>query len=248
MRIQFRLVRRQPDALLTLCALPFTAVILLSIVIDAKRPDLVLNAVLAPALIGLWVFSISFVTDLIDDERRLGTWEQAMAAPAALHSVLAGKVSTAIVLGVLPLGETWLLAKAFFGVTITLQHPWVFLLTWLVSLGAMAGTSLVLVAALLLSRNGSVYGNFLTFPIYLLSGVMVPVSYLPEFVRPISSVVFLSWSADLMRDAFGNATPANVIWRLAAIVGLGTAAAVGGRFLLGAVLRRGKETGTMTYA
>ena len=35
----------------------------------------------------------------------------------------------------------------------------------------------------------------------MLGGILVPVSVLPHWIRPLSSVVFLSWSADLLRAA-----------------------------------------------
>ncbi|GLZ31121.1 hypothetical protein Lesp02_33090 [Lentzea sp. NBRC 105346] len=103
-------------------------------------------------------------------------------------------------------------------------------------------------AAMMLSRNSAVYGNFLSFPIYILSGVMVPVSYLPDFLEPLSRLVFLSWSADLMRDSLAAASVPNAGWRLLVIIGLGATGLVGGRVLLSAVLRRAREQGAWTYA
>jgi ABC-2 type transport system permease protein len=247
-RTQYALVRRQPDDLLTLCTIPFTAVIMLSVVIHAVRPDLVANALLAPALIGLWAFAINVAGDAMEGERWIGTIELGMAAPGSVHSVYFGRVMAVMGLGVLPLGETWLLGWLFFDVAPPVHHPWLFAGTMLASIFAMGGTGMAYAAAMLLSRNSGVYGNFLSFPIYILSGVMVPVSYLPDFLEPLSRLVFLSWSADLMRDSLTTAPVAHAGWRLLAIVALGVAGLLGGRYLLGAVLRRARELGTVTYA
>ncbi|GLZ31123.1 hypothetical protein Lesp02_33110 [Lentzea sp. NBRC 105346] len=108
-RIQFWLIRRQPDDLLTLCTIPFTAVIMLSVVIHAIRPDLVTNALLAPALIGLWGFSIGLAGEVIESERWVGTLNPSLAAPTEMHSVYFGRIMAVMGLGVIPLGETWLL-------------------------------------------------------------------------------------------------------------------------------------------
>ncbi|MFJ6671919.1 ABC transporter permease [Actinosynnema sp. NPDC091369] len=247
-RTQFWLLRRQPDELLTLCTIPFTVVMMLSIVLHAARPDLVANAFLAPTLIGLWGFATGLATTVLVGERWTSTLELGMAAPGAVHSVYLGRISAVMVLGVVPLGETWLLGRLLFGVTPVVHHAWVFWAAMAASVFAMVGTSLLLAASMLLSKNSNNYLNFLSFPIYLLSGVMVPVQYLPEPLQPLSHVIFLSWSADLMRDALAAGPVADVGWRLPAIVGLGVAALVGGRVLLAAILRRARELGVVTYA
>ncbi|RDI23105.1 ABC transporter permease [Lentzea flaviverrucosa] len=247
-RMQLWLVRRQPDSLMTLCTIPFTTVMLLSIVIHAARPDLAAAAMIAPALIGLWTFSMSLASDVISGERWIGSLELGMSAPRELHPVFLGRIAAVMALGVIPLGETWLLGWLFFDVAPSVHHPWLFALTMVASLFAMAGTSLLIAAALLLSRNGDVFQNFLSFPIYLLSGVMVPVSYLPGFVEPLSRLVFLSWSADLMRDSMKDAPVSGEALRLLAIAVLGALALVAGRALLAATLRRAREIGTVTYA
>lgn len=247
-RIQFWLIRRQPDSLLTLCTMPFTAVILLSVVIHATRPDLVANALLAPALIGLWGFSTGLASEVMQAESWNGTLEPAMATPSDLHPMFFGRICAVMGLGVLPLAETWLLGKVFFGVAPVVHHPWLFAATMAFSIFAMAGTSMLLAAALLLTRNGGIYQNFLSFPIYILSGVMVPVTFLPAFLQPLSHLVFLSWSANLMRDCLAPGAVSGAGWRLLAIAVLGVAGLVGGRLLLRAVLRRVHELGSVTYA
>ncbi|WP_033439526.1 ABC transporter permease [Saccharothrix sp. NRRL B-16314] len=247
-RTQFWLMGRQPDDLLTLCTIPFTVVMLLSIVMHAARPDLVANAFLAPTLIGLWGFSTGLAAEVLVGERWNATLQLGMAAPGAVHPVYLGRISAVMVLGVVPLGETWLLGKLLFGVTPPVHHPWVFWAAMAASVFAMTGTSLLLAASMLLSKQAHHYLNFLSFPIYLLSGVMVPVQYLPEFLQPLSHVIFLSSSADLMRDSMAAGPVSGTGWRLLAIVGLGVAALVGGRVLVALALRRAREVGTVTYA
>jgi ABC-2 type transport system permease protein len=247
-RTQFWLMGRQPDDLLTLCTIPFTVVMLLSIVMHAARPDLVANAFLAPTLIGLWGFSTGLAAEVLLGERWNETLKLGMAAPGALHPVYLGRITAVMALGVVPLGETWLLGKLLFGVTPAVHHPWVFWAAMAASVFAMTGTSLLLATSMLMSKNSNHYLNFLSFPIYVLSGVMVPVHHLPEFLQPLSHFIFLSWSADLMRDSMAVAPVADIVWRLLAIVGLGVAALVGGRFVLAVGLRRARELGAVTYA
>ncbi|MEU7526638.1 ABC transporter permease [Saccharothrix sp. NPDC042600] len=246
-RMQWWLVRRQPDDLLTLCTIPFTVLMLMSIVVHSGRADLLPNAFLAPVLIGLWGFATGLAAEVLVAERWTRSLELGMAAPVDVHPVYLGRVAAVLVLGVVPLVETWLLGWAVFGVTPTVHHPAVFWTAVGASLFAMAGTGLLLAAFMLVNDNGH-YQNFLSFPVYVLSGVMVPVEYLPEFLRPLSHAVFLSWSADLMRDALAPAPVAAVGWRLLVVVALGAVALVGGRLTLEATLRRARAEGPVAYA
>ncbi|GAA0254072.1 hypothetical protein GCM10010492_63500 [Saccharothrix mutabilis subsp. mutabilis] len=246
-RMQWWLVRRQPDDLLTLCTIPFTVLVLMSIVVHSGRADLLPNAFLAPVLIGLWGFATGLAAEVLVTERWTRSLELGMAAPVDSHPVYLGRVAAVLVLGVVPLAETWLLGWAVFGVTPTVHHPGVFWAAVGASLFAMAGTGSLLAAFMLVNDNGH-YQNFLSFPVYVLSGVMVPVEHLPEFLRPLSHAVFLSWSADLMRDALAPAPVAAVGWRLLVVVALGAVALVGGRLALEATLRRARAEGSVAYA
>lgn len=246
-RMQWWLVRRQPDDLLTLCTIPFTVLMLMSIVVHSGRADLLPNAFLAPVLIGLWGFAIGLAAEVLVTERWTRSLELGLAAPVSTHPVYLGRVAAVLLLGVAPLAETWVLGWLVFGVTPTVHHPWVFWAAMGASLFAMAGTGLLLAAFMLVNDNGH-YQNFLSFPIYVLSGVMVPVQYLPEPLQPLSHAVFLSWSADLMRDALAPAPVAAVWWRLLAIVALGAVALVGGRLSLESTLRRVRRAGSVAYA
>jgi ABC-2 type transport system permease protein len=91
------------------------------------------------------------------------------------------------------------------------------LLTVLVTLAAMAGTAVGMAALFVLARNAVTFSNSASYPFYVLGGILVPVSLLPHWVRPISSVVFLSWSADLLRATL-RPRPVHELWQRAGMV------------------------------
>jgi ABC-2 type transport system permease protein len=76
----------------------------------------------------------------------------------------------------------------------------------------------------------------------------VPVSYLPDWLEPLSAVVFLSWAADLLRDSFAPAPVEDLGFRLAMVLALGAAGFVVGRLLLARLLRHVRETGEVSVA
>jgi ABC-2 type transport system permease protein len=89
------------------------------------------------------------------------------------------------------------------------------------------------------------YQNALAGPLYLLGGVLVPVSVLPEFVQPVSHAIFLYWSADLLRDALQPVPVANIPERLGAIAALGLAGGALGSLLFGRLLTHLRREGTL---
>jgi ABC-2 type transport system permease protein len=113
---------------------------------------------------------------------------------------------------------------------------------------AMSGTAVIMAAVFALGRSARIFQQTVTYPFYVLGGILVPVSLLPFWVRPFSRLVFLSWSADLLRASLSPAPVDQVALRLAAIVGLGLASFVGGTYLLRRVLDRVRALGTMNYA
>ncbi|MGH8974346.1 MAG: ABC transporter permease, partial [Acidimicrobiia bacterium] len=61
---------------------------------------------------------------------------------------------------------------------------------------------------------------------------LVPVTFLPVPLRLASRAFFLSWGADLLRDAYSAPTVANLPFRLAVVTGLGAAGFVLGNGLV----------------
>ena len=95
------------------------------------------------------------------------------------------------------------------------------------------------------ARSTRAFQNGVAFPLFLLSGVLVPVSYLPDWLEPFSRVLFLYWSANLMRDAMSPAAPEDVALRLGMLLLLGMGAGVIGLVLIGRMLIYLKRDGRL---
>ncbi len=246
--LQLHVIRKNPDYFLGLAIAPLSAVIFLSVVRHAGREDLVPFALVAPVLMALWRTSIMASGEIINEDRGLGTMEPTIAAPAAYPTAVLGRIAAVSAVGLLGLPEVWLVARVVFGIPITVDHPLVFLLSLVAAAFAMSGTAVVMAAVFCLGRSSRIFQQTLTYPFYVLGGVLVPVSVLPFWARPFSRMVFLSWTADLLRASLSPAPVPDVALRLAVIVGLGIAGFVGGTALLRRVLDRVRRLGTITYA
>jgi ABC-2 type transport system permease protein len=246
--LQLHVMRTNPDYFLGLAIAPVSAVVFLSVVRHAGRLDLVPFALAAPVLMALWRTSIMASGEIVNEDRGLATMEPTIAAPAAYPTVILARIAAVSAVGLLGLPEVWLVARGVFGISIFVEHPGVLALTLLAAAFAMSGTAVVMAAVFALGRNARIFQQTLTYPFYVLGGILVPVSLLPFWLRPFSRLVFLSWTADLLRASISPAPVDDAALRLAIIVGLGFAGFVGGTLLLRKVLHRVRDLGTITYA
>ena len=246
--LQLQVIRSNPDYFLGLAVAPLTTVVFVSFVRHAGREDLLAFALLAPALMALWRTSVMASGEIVNEDRGQATMEPTIAAPSPYAAVVLGRVLavTAVGLGGFPV--VWLVGRAVLDVDLAVEHPLVFVATLAAGAFAMSGTAVVMAAVFALARSSRIFQQTLTYPFYLLAGVLVPVSYLPFWVRPLSRLVFLSWTADLLRASLAAAPVERPGLRLAVVVALGLAGFVVGTVVLRRVLDRVRSLGTMTYA
>jgi ABC-2 type transport system permease protein len=243
-RIQLSFFRAYPDALIPFFTAPMFSVIFQMIFKHAGRQDLSGYAAVAPVFIALWWMALFNSGWTITIERWNGTIEMLVAAPSSFAAVIFGRITTTTLAGIVSFGETWVVARLF-GTTIHIEHGWEFLATIVVTLAAMAGTALAMASLFVLARNAVTFSNSASFPFYVLGGILVPVSLLPHWVRPISSVVFLSWSADLLRAGLRSTPIHDFEFRLGMVALLGACGLSVGVWAMHVILRRVRGTGEL---
>lgn len=245
---QLSMLRRDPTGWMAFVLVPLNAVLFLAIVTHAGRDDLVGHAVLAPAIIAVWTTAIFHSSEIISADRQGGRLEALIATPAPLAVVLLGRIATMTVVSMLAMVESWLVAMLLFGQTVPVHHPAQFALAVVATAIGVAGTATALSALLVLARGARGYINSLSYPIYLLGGVVVPVSMYPEWLQPLCRLLFLSWSMDLLREALAPAAMSGVLPRLGAVLVLGGAGFAVGLVVYRRVLDRIRAAGTVSLA
>lgn len=243
-RLELWISRAYPDTLIPLFTAPLFMVIFLMIIRDAGRDDLTAYGVVAPALIALWSFALFEAGSIMQFERWQGTLELLVAAPAELLAVVFGRILTVATSGLLAFAEVWLVARLF-DVEFRIHHPAVFVATLAATAAATAATALAMAALFVLLREAATFQNAASYPFYVLGGVLVPVSFLPSWIQPLSSVIFLSWSADLLRATVSADPVTDPGRRLAAILALGALGLAVGWALMRWVLLRVRAAGSL---
>ncbi|MFD1049001.1 ABC transporter permease, partial [Kibdelosporangium lantanae] len=200
-RFQLTISRSAPHHLHVLATTPFLTVVFFAIS-GSTSEEAATTCVLAPVMIALWTGSLTVAGEMIGDDRANGRLEAIVATPARLSVVVTARLCASGILALACFVEAYAVAGLFYGKWLSVQHPFQFALVAFVTVLAMAGTATTLSAVFVLVPSARTVQNTLTYPFYLLGGVLLPVSMLPEWVRPVSRLVFLSWSGDLLRDTF----------------------------------------------
>lgn len=245
LRLQWSLFRRNPGQLLVFVSVPFFTAIFLAGIKQAHRPGLAPYAVLAPVLIALWAVSLDLAGSIIDSERAQHTFELLVATPTATPRVLTGRIATITLVGSAAFVEAPLVAALGFGVVVRVPHPVTFALTAFATSLAMAGTATVMAAVFVASRSAVRFANALGYPFYIAGGLLVPVQMLPTWVRPLSWLTYLYWSAGLLRDSTAPAPERLVAWRLAVLLALGVVAYLTGVRLIRRIVNGLRIDGTV---
>ncbi len=245
--LQLRLMARKPDDLLLLVNTPLLTVALLAIFENAERRDLGAYAIVGPAVMAVFQMALFVSGEMIAAERGNALFEATLTTPARYSSILLGRTLAVTLVSFLALIES-ILVGALFGVFVSIHHPVVFAATLATTAFAMTGTAVAMASLFVLSRSARTFQNALSYPFFVLGGVVVPVAFLPTFVQPLSWIVFLSWSSGLLRASLMSEPIPDAGWRLAAVASLGLVALAVGELLLRWTLNRARVDGTTRLA
>jgi len=243
---QLRLGRRSPDTFQVCATAPLLTVVFLAINTYTGAGDLTNYAVAAPTLMSLWTQALAVAGTALTEDRDLGTLEGQIAAPAPMGLTFLGRMCSVVVVGLVAFAESWLVAGAVFGRWLAIPHPFVLVGCLLATAAATAGTAGLLTPLFVLTPSARTLQNTLSFPFYLLGGVLVPAGSLPGWLQPASRAVFLSWCADLLRDSLAAAPVHRAALRLLVVLALGAAGYGAGMYLLHRVVLRIRRTGTLS--
>ncbi len=245
-RAQLSLVFRTPTYWMTQITTIPQVVLFLSVVDAFDRPDLVTNALLAPILMTMWATALWTGGSVIGMDRWLSLLETHAAAPTPYGLVVVARVSAVVLLSLLVIPITLVTATLTYGVEIGVSHPVVLTVTFLVTAAAITATGIIFSGMTILSRAANTFQSSASYPFLLLGGVFVPLDLLPEWVRPVGRLVFLSWSSDLIRDAVAAERVDDFLLRLAVVAGLGLGGFLVGHRLVALILDRVRSSGEIS--
>lgn len=174
---------------------------------------------LLPGLMGMSILfgTTSMLAVTITFERKGRSFDRLLLAPISLNTLVLAKISGAILFGAI--NAIWPLIYAAFVIDLSGTNWFIVFISVLL----MAVTSTLLGLAIAVSSRevfeAQTYSNFFRFPMLFLSGLFIPVSSLPIFLRPISYCIPLTYGADMLNGAITHTGILNVWINLIILIG-----------------------------
>lgn len=155
---------------------------------------------LVPGIIGMtMLFSSMFAGLSVLWDREFGFLKEIMVAPIGRWAIVLGRISGGATVNLVQ-GILILIISLFFGFKITSFLTFFLALFFmlLISVGFM-GVGVAIASKMEDPQGFSLIMNFFTFPCFLLSGAMFPVSNFPVWLRPLSLINPLTYGVDGLR-------------------------------------------------
>jgi ABC-2 type transport system permease protein len=164
--------------------------------------------------------------------------------PPLLQVLLPLTVATSVV-GLYSIVATLAWGMVFFGMPLSLVHPFMFAIALIVTVIGLGLLGLVLASTFVLYRHANALSNLLEYPVWLTTGVLVPLSLVPGWTHLIGWVLAPTWGIKALRSAALGGDP---------LVGIGMCLVLGCAYLLigGVCLahfeRLARDRGTLSLA
>jgi ABC-type polysaccharide/polyol phosphate export permease len=176
------------------------------------RGETLLYVALGAGLMGIWSSTLFASGGAIQWQRWQGTLEFSIVAPAPFVLVLLPMTLASATIGLYSLTATLLWGRLFFGVPLDVAHPALFALAIPATVIGLGLLGLVMASTFILYRNATAISNLLEYPVWLVTGLLIPVSLLPGWVAPLSWVLAPTWGVRAIRDsALGRGEPGRAI-------------------------------------
>jgi ABC-2 type transport system permease protein len=195
-----------------------------------KKPDLGLFAIIGTGLISIWNNNLFTSGEIIRGERRTGTLSLILATPTSLFVIMLGKSFANAVTSVLAMGITFLTGMLAYRLPIRIADPLTFVIGLVLVVISITCLGLVFGSLFILTRNAGEFVSVANFPVYILSGLSVPLTVLPLWTRPLSNLLSPTWGNALLNHAasqVGGSMLPNYLW----IIGLSIAYLIIARLL-----------------
>lgn len=157
--------------------------------------------VLGSGIMSLWSSIVFSSAGDIERERYMGNLEILGVTKTPFTVILYGKILGNTVLGFVTFLISFLWITVIFGEVMIIKSPIMFLIGFLAMTISFMLLAVILALIFTASRSAQSFMNCFEYPIYILTGMVFPLSVLPEFFVPISWILSPTWAIKVLRLA-----------------------------------------------
>jgi len=184
--------------------------------------DVASNTYYVPAIITLAVVSATFqnLAMSVTIDREDGLLKRARGTPLPSSVFIAGRVGNSVVVAVIMLALVAALGRIAYGVEVPWERFPAVLITLALGAATFSCLGLALTAAIPSQASAAPITNLVIFPLYFLSGVLVPESEIPDGVLQVADAFPIRHFFEAFFTAWDPATVgAGFEWGHLAVVG-----------------------------
>jgi ABC-2 type transport system permease protein len=242
--LQLKMIMRSPfDGLGNVLYPLFFATTAFFVFQAGHGPRTLIYAALGAAVMGMWSSVSTSAGSAMQRERWWGTLELLVVSPRPFSLVLFPSTLGLATVGIYNLAATLLWGRFAFGIHVPIVHWLLFCLSVGGTVLAFGGLGLLFAVSFVRFRAAWVLGNFFEYPVWLICGLLVPLSLLPAWVRPISWVLAPTWGMNAIRQSALGGSPVN---DLLICLGLGLAYVLVAVLVTHRVLGDARARGTLS--
>jgi ABC-2 type transport system permease protein len=182
------------------------------------RPDSVLYTAVGAGMMSMWSTTLIGSGQALTMLRTAGMLELLVIAPVPFGFVLAPITLATATVGLYSLGATLVWGRLLFGLEIRPEHPWLVAAAVPVAVFGLGMLGMVVAAVFVRFRYANALTNLLDYPVWLVSGMLVPVDLLPGWTRPVSWLLPSTWGTQAIRTSMLGGEPR---FAMGCCVGLG---------------------------
>ena len=175
------------------------------------HPGALAYAAIGAGMLGVWSTTLVGSGQALTLLRFAGMLELLIAAPAPFVFVLAPITLATATVGLYSLVATLAWGWLLFDIPLPVEHPWLLAVAVPATVLALGMLGLVLASVFVRFRHANGLTNLLDYPMWLASGLLVPVGLLPGWVRPLSWLFPTTWGAQAIRESIMGGRPVPAI-------------------------------------
>jgi len=166
------------------------------------------TAAVGSALMGIWSLTTTAGAATLGQQRRLGILELLVAAPTPFWMTVVPITIAISAIGTYSLVTGLIYVRLLFGVPVEV-HDWLgFLAAVPPTIVSMGMFGFLFCAAFVRFRAAWAVGNLFEFPVWTITGLLIPVVLLPAWVEPLSWLAAPTWGMRALRAAaLGGSSP-----------------------------------------